>query len=82
MQVELLKMTMNIKKYITVAALLAGGVWGTATAQVVYVEDEDKDVVVKDDNGDEETIEVPEAMMQDLDSLLNSYHVQTYSETG
>lgn len=69
---------MNIKKYITVAALLAGGVWGTATAQVVYVEDEDKDVVVKDDNGDEETIEVPEAMMQDLDSLLNSYHVQTY----
>lgn len=78
MQVELLKMTMNIKKYITVAALLAGGVWGTATAQVVYVEDEDKDVVVKDDNGDEETIEVPEAMMQDLDSLLNSYHVQTY----
>ncbi len=69
---------MNIKKYITVAALLACGVWGTATAQVVYVEDEDKDVVVKDDNGDEETIEVPEAMMQDLDSLLNSYHVQTY----
>ncbi|MCM1077949.1 MAG: transglycosylase SLT domain-containing protein [Bacteroidales bacterium] len=69
---------MNIKKYITVAAVFACGVLGTATAQVVYVEDEDKDVVVTDDNGDEETIEVPEAMMQDLDSLLNSYHVQTY----
>lgn len=69
---------MNIRKYITVTAFLACGVWGTATAQVVYVEDEDKDVVVTDDNGDEEKIEVPEAMMQDLDSLLNSYHVQTY----
>lgn len=69
---------MDIRKYITVAAFLAGGVWGTATAQVVYVEDEDKDVVVTDDNGNEETIEIPEAMMQDLDSLLNAYHAQTY----
>lgn len=68
----------TIKKYLTVATLLFTFAWTNAMAQVVYVEDEEDDVVVTDEEGDEEVIEVPEAMMQDLDSLLNLYHTKTY----
>ena len=52
--------------------------WATAQAQVVYVEDEEDDVVVEGEDGEDEVIELPEAMMQNLDSLLNLYHAKTY----
>lgn len=67
-----------ITKYLTATVLLLTSVWMNANAQVVYVEDEQNGVVVTDDDGDEEVIELPEAMMQDLDSLLNLYHTKMY----
>lgn len=67
-----------ITKYLTATVLLLTSVWMNASAQVVYVEDEQNGVVVTDDDGDDEVIELPEAMMQDLDSLLNLYHTKMY----
>lgn len=67
-----------ITKYLTVTVLLLTSVWMNANAQVVYVEDEQNRIVVSDDEGDDEVIELPEAMMQDLDSLLNLYHTKMY----
>lgn len=68
----------KIKKYFTVAALLLTFAWTNSQAQVVYVEDEQNGIVITDEDGDDEVIEVPEAMMQDLDSLLNLYHSKMY----
>lgn len=67
-----------LKIYITAAALILSGAWSTASAQVEYVEEDDDEVVVTDEEGDEEVIEVPEAMMQDLDSLLLQFNNKTY----
>lgn len=68
-----------MKKYILMAALMFGGMLGTASAQVVYVEEDDDDnVIVVDEKGNEQSIDVPEAMMQDLDSLLSLYHAKMY----
>lgn len=67
-----------LKIYITAAALILSGAWSTAHAQVEYVEEDDDEVVVTDEEGDEEVIEVPEAMMQDLDSLLLQFNNKTY----
>ena len=51
-------------------------------AQVVEDNDddinEDDEIVVTDQSGNEEIIEFPEAMTYDLDSLLNLYMSQTY----
>lgn len=68
----------KLKKYFTVAVLLLTFAWTNAQAQVVYVEDEQNGIVITDEEGDDEVIEVPEAMMQDLDSLLNLYHSKMY----
>lgn len=67
-----------IKKYITATAIMACGVCLNANAQVVYVEDEEKDIIVTNEEGDEETIDLPEAMLQNLDSLLNLYNAKMY----
>lgn len=67
-----------LKIYITAAALILSGAWSTARAQVEYVEEDDDEVVVTDEEGDEEVIEVPEAMMQDLDSLLQQFNNKEY----
>lgn len=67
-----------LKIYITAAALILSGAWSTASAQVEYFEEDDDEVVVTDEEGDEEVIEVPEAMMQDLDSLLLQFNNKTY----
>ena len=70
---------MNIvKKYITATAIMACGARLNANAQVVYVEDEEKDIIVTNEEGDEETIDLPEAMLQNLDSLLNLYNAKMY----
>lgn len=68
----------TFKKYFTVVALLFSCAWLNANAQVVYVEDEEDDIVVSDEDGNDEVIELPEAMVQDLDSLLNLYHSKMY----
>ena len=67
-----------IKKYITATAIMACGACLNANAQVVYVEDEEKDIIVTNEEGDEETIDLPEAMLQNLDSLLNLYNAKMY----
>lgn len=68
----------KILKTIAATALLLTSALTGANAQVVYVEDEEDKVVVEGQNGEDEIIEVPEAMLQDLDSLLNMYHAKTY----
>lgn len=67
-----------IKKYITATAIMACGACLNANAQVVYVEDEEKDIIVTNEEGDDETIDLPEAMLQNLDSLLNLYNAKMY----
>ena len=67
-----------LKTYIAAATLMISGAWTTASAQVEYVEDDDDEIVATDENGDDEVIEVPEAMMQDLDSLLMQFNSKTY----
>lgn len=67
-----------IKKYITATAIIACGACLNANAQVVYVEDEEKDIIVTNEEGDDETIDLPEAMLQNLDSLLNLYNAKMY----
>lgn len=67
-----------IKKYITATVIMVCGAYGTANAQVVYVEDEEKDIIVTNEEGDDETIDLPEAMLQNLDSLLNIYNAKMY----
>ena len=44
--------------------------------------DEEDEIVVIDQSGNEEIIEFPEAMTYDLDSLLNEYMSKTYLTTG
>ena len=41
-----------IKKYITATAIMACGACLNANAQVVYVEDEEKDIIVTNEEGD------------------------------
>lgn len=50
----------------------------TAYGQVAYVEENERKVVAKDENGEDEQIEMPEAMLQNIDSLLNQYHAKMY----
>ena len=53
----------------------------SAHAQVVFDDDEtdeEDEIVVTDQSGNEEVIEFPEAMTYDLDSLLNLYMSKTY----
>jgi membrane-bound lytic murein transglycosylase D len=42
------------------------------------IEDDEDEIVVTDQTGNEEVIEFPEAMTFDLDSLLNEYMAKTY----
>lgn len=69
---------MNKIHRILTAALFFGAALTNANAQVTYVEDDENDVVVKSKDGKDDIIEVPEAMLQNLDSLLNLYHAKAY----
>ena len=71
----------RLKTFLAAATLMAGTAWQSISAQVVYVEDDEDDVVVKDEEGNDETIKVPEAMLQDIDSLLSQYHAKIYLKT-
>ena len=67
-----------MKKYIiSVALLFASNMAIQAQIEEDYEDDEDE-ITVTDDNGQEEVIEVPEAMTFELDSLLNLYMSKNY----
>jgi len=70
------------KKFLMLLAILFG-ISFSVQAQIVVDEnndevDEEDELVVTDQNGDEEVIDFPEAMTYDLDSLLNEYMAKTY----
>lgn len=54
--------------------LLLSGMTTTALAQF----NNDETIIITDDNGDSEEIEIPEGMMEELDSLMNLYHSQNF----
>ena len=67
-----------MKKYIiSVALLFASNMAIQAQIEEDYEDDEDE-ITVTDDNGQEEVIEFPEAMTFELDSLLNLYMSNNY----
>ena len=67
-----------MKKYIiSVALLFASNMAIQAQIEEDYEDDEDE-ITVTDDNGQEEVIEFPEAMTFELDSLLNLYISKNY----
>ena len=67
-----------MKKYIiSVALLFASNMAIQAQIEEDYEDDEDE-INVTDDNGQEEVIEFPEAMTFELDSLLNLYMSKNY----
>ena len=67
-----------MKKFIISAALLlASNVAIQAQIEEDYEDDEDE-ITVTDNNGQEEVIEFPEAMTFELDSLLNLYMSKNY----
>ena len=67
-----------MKKFILSAALfLASNVAIQAQIEEDYEDDEDE-ITVTDNNGQEEVIEFPEAMTFELDSLLNLYMSKNY----
>ena len=67
-----------MKKYIiSVALLFASNMAIQAQIEEDYEDDEDE-ITVTDDNGQEEVIEFPEAITFELDSLLNLYMSKNY----
>ena len=67
-----------MKKYIiSVALLFASNMAIQAQIEEDYEDDEDE-ITVTDDNGQEEVIELPEALTFELDSLLNLYMSKNY----
>ena len=66
------------KTYITSLIIAMYASVNTAYGQVAYVEENERKVVAKDENGEDEQIEMPEAMLQNIDSLLNQYHAKMY----
>ena len=51
---------------------------GTCTMQAQIERVDDHEITITDAQGEEEEIEFPEAMYEDVDSLLNLYHAKTY----
>lgn len=76
---------MTNKRILLLLAILFG-MSITIQAQIVNEPedevDEEDEIVVTDQSGNEEIIEFPEAMTYDLDSLLNEYMSKTYLSTG
>ena len=71
---------MNMKKILLYClALLPLSVWGQdVTIEEPEDPDDEDEIVVTDNKGNEEVIEFPEAMTYDLDSLLSLYMAKTY----
>ena len=68
----------KITRYLLATAVVCGSFYSSARAQVVYAEEDDKNVVIENENGDKEQIEVPESMLQNIDSLLYQFHTKNY----
>ena len=68
---------MNKKTFILVVAMLFAG-----NCVMQAQDDEDDEITVKDNKGNDEVIEFPEAMTYDLDSLMNLYMSKTYLDAG
>ncbi len=73
------------KKLLMLLAILFG-ISVNIQAQIVAENeeevDEEDEIIVVDQSGNEEIIEFPEAMTYDLDSLLNEYMAKTYLTSG
>lgn len=69
-------------KSMMLAATLLFSTSTISYAQDIVEDDEDdyddEEIVIENDNGDEEIIEVPEGMIIDLDSLLTDYNSKLY----
>lgn len=63
---------MRRKTFIIIAAMILGG------SCVTQAQSEKEEITVTDDDGQEEIIDVPEAMNYEVDSLLNLYYSKTY----
>lgn len=67
---------MRKKVFIIIATMLFGG------NCVMQAQNEKDEIIVTDNDGKEETIDLPEAMNYEVDSLLNLYYSKlTYSRT-
>lgn len=64
---------MTYKRLIIAAMLLTG-----VCSMQAQISVDDDEVVISNSQGDEEEIEFPEAMNEDVDSLLKLYHAKTY----
>lgn len=62
-----------MKKTFLIAAAMMLGMPNFMSAQ-----NDDTEIIVKDEEGNEEEFDVPEAMTYELDSLLNLYNAKTY----
>lgn len=65
------------KKTILMAAFFFG-LTSQALAQSEEYDDDDDEIVVTDVQGKQEVIDLPEALLNDYDSLLNNYNSKTY----
>lgn len=63
---------MRKKTFIIIAAMILGG------NCVMQAQNEKEEIIVTDNDGKEEAIDVPEAMNFEVDSLLNLYYSKTY----
>lgn len=63
---------MKKRLFIAIAAMILGG------NCVMQAQNEKEEIIVTDNDGKEEAIDVPEAMNFEVDSLLNLYYSKTY----
>lgn len=63
---------MKKRLFIAIAAMILGG------NCVMQAQNEKEEIIVRDNEGKEEAIDVPEAMNFEVDSLLNLYYSKTY----
>lgn len=58
--------------------LIAAAFFGFTSQVLAQSEDDDDEIVVTDAQGKQEVIDLPEALTNDYDSLLNNYNSKTY----
>ena len=68
---------MKKKIYSLILGMLFCGA-NTMFAQYEYDDDDEYEIVITDEDGEEEIIELPESMIENVDSLLTLYHTKAY----